>query len=311
MKSDSRVLITGASGLVGSAVVEHFRRLGFSHVISFDRSVCDLTDKAATERAFSRARPDHVFHAAGRVYGILGNMNNHGLSFYDNLLINTNVIEAARLAGVGKITVMGTGAVYPYPSPDKLLKESTIFLGRPHVSERGYADAKRAMLAMLEAYADSYGLKWAYVVSCNLFGPRDRFDEVNGHVVPSLIRKFHLAKTTKVPINVWGDGSARRDFMYVRDAARVIQMIMESLEGPVNIGSGRVLSIRDIVDMLGDITGLADLVRWDPGKPNGQEFRGYSLERIATLDFSCDYTIAEGLKETWEWYVEHCPALAT
>lgn len=302
MKRDAVIMVTGAGGLVGSTLQEHLASEGFTRVVPVLRKDCDLSDPRSTDQLFARTRPAHVFHAAGRVYGILGNMMNQGLSFYDNSMINTNVVEAARRHGVEKITVMGTGAVYPYPPPGVPLREHMIHFGIPHASERGYANAKRAMLAMLEAYEESYGLKWAYIVSCNLFGPRDRFDVNFGHVVPALIRKFHDARCNGGSVDVWGDGSAQRDFMYSRDAARAFQTIMESVDGAVNIGSGVVYSIREIVDMLGAITGLAERVRWDPTKPNGQEYREYDLSRMRLAGFQCRHSIAEGLRETWEWY---------
>src|SRR5262249_20698876 len=158
-------------------------------------------------------------HAAARVYGIVGSMKNQGRLFYDNVMMNTNVVEASRRAGARKITVMGTGAVYPYPSPGLPLNEHMIFLGRPHPAHAGYPNAKLAMLAMLEAYQDSYGLEWAYIVSANLFGPRDRFDSETGNVVTSLVKKFYDAKTSGGMVSVWGDGSAQRDFVYIKDAA--------------------------------------------------------------------------------------------
>ena len=195
-KSD-RILVTGAAGLMGSALVDHLRAEGYENVIPLARADCDLVDTAATFAEFERRRPDHVFHAAARVYGIRGSLKNQGPLFYDNCMMNTNVVEASRRAGVRKVTVMGTGAVYPFPSPGLPLKEDMIFLGRPHSAHAGYANAKLAMLAMLEAYQDSYGLKWAYIVSANLFGPRDRFDTETGNVVPSLIKKFHDAKTER------------------------------------------------------------------------------------------------------------------
>jgi GDP-L-fucose synthase len=145
-------------------------------------------------------------------------------------------------------------------------------------------------------------LEWAYVVSCNLFGPRDKFDIEFGHVVPSLIKKFYDAKQKGEKVVVWGDGSAQRDFMYVKDTARVGLAIMNSISGPSNIGSGTVYRIRDIVDMIADISGMADKIIWDAMKPNGQDYRAYDLSKIDSIGFKCDYTIRQGLEETWEWY---------
>lgn len=302
MEVSDKILITGARGLVGSALTEYLKQQGFKHVIELGRQDCDLTDTLACRKFFDEHKPDYVFHAAARVYGIMGNMKNKAASFYDNVMINTNVVDAAQKSGVKKITVMGTGAVYPYPSPGLPLKEEMIFMGEPHAAENSYAHAKRAMLAMLRAYEESHGLEWAYVVSCNLFGPRDKFDTEFGHVVPSLIKKFYDAKQSGDNVVVWGDGSAQRDFMYVKDTARVGLAIMQGVDGPANIGSGSVIRIRDIVEMIADITDMADQVVWDASKPNGQDYRAYDLSKIDAVGFKCKYTIRQGLEETWRWY---------
>ncbi len=207
-----------------------------------------------------------------------------------------------RRAGARKVTVMGTGAVYPFPSPGLPLKEDMIFLGRPHPAHAGYANAKRAMLAMLETYEESYGLKWAYIVSGNLFGPRDRFDVEFGNVVPSLIKKFYDAKRGGGTVTVWGDGSAQRDFVYVKDAARIALGVMSSIDGAVNMGSGQVNSIRDVVDTLSELTGMSGRIEWDHLKPNGQAYRAYDLSKIWRLGLKPVYSLRAGLEETWNWY---------
>jgi GDP-L-fucose synthase len=305
LNKTDRILVTGAAGLMGSALVEHLRAEGYENVIPLKRADCDLIDTSATFAAFERCPPDHVFHAAARVYGILGSLKHQGPLFYDNCMINANVVEASRRAGARKITAVGTGAVYPFPPPGLPLKEDMIFMGRPHPAQAGYANAKLAMLAMLEAYQESYGLEWAYIVSANLFGPRDRFDTETGNVVPSLIKKFHDAKTTGGVVTVWGDGSAQRDFVYIKDAARIALGVMNSVEGPVNMGSGQVYRIRDIVDALAEITDMSGRIEWDASKPNGQAYRGYDLSKIVSLGLEPAYSIREGLKETWDWYRAH------
>lgn len=303
MKLDDKILVTGGRGLVGSALVEHLQEEGFRNVLVLGREDCDLICTKSTLDYFEEHKPAYVFHAAARVYGIMGNMKNKALSFYDNVMINTNVVDAAQKVGVKKITVMGTGAVYPYPSPGLPLKEDMIFMGEPHAAENSYAHAKRAMLAMLRAYEESYGMDWAYVVSCNLFGPRDKFDTEFGHVVPSLIKKFFDAKRAGEKVVVWGNGSAQRDFMYVKDTARVGLAIMKNISGVANIGSGVVYSIRDIVEMIADIADMKGQIVWDETKPNGQDYRAYDLSKIASIGFECKYSIKQGLAETWDWYV--------
>lgn len=302
MNKTDKILVTGARGLVGSALVEHMKAEGYVNVIELGRQDCDLVDPVSTLRFFEKTRPDYVFHAAARVYGIMGNMKNKALSFYDNVMINTNVVDASHKVGVRKITVMGTGAVYPYPSPGLPLREDMIFLGVPHPAEDSYGHAKRAMLSMLAAYRESYGMEWAYVVSCNLFGARDKFDTEFGHVVPSLVKKFFDAKQRGERVVVWGDGSAQRDFMYVKDTARVALAIMGNVTGAANIGSGQVYRIRDIVDMLAEISGMTGQVVWDSEKPNGQDYRSYDLSKIDAIAFKCQYSIRDGLEETWNWY---------
>ncbi|MCX7217994.1 MAG: GDP-L-fucose synthase [Burkholderiales bacterium] len=302
MKKTDKILVTGARGLVGSALVEHMKAEGYTNVIELGRQECDLVDPVSTLSFFEKTRPDYVFHAAARVYGIMGNMKNKALSFYDNVMINTNVVDASQKVGVKKITVMGTGAIYPFPSPALPLREDMIFLGVPHPAEDSYGHAKRAMLAMLAAYHESYGMEWAYVVSCNLFGSRDKFDTEFGHVVPSLVKKFYDAKRQGEKVVVWGDGSAQRDFMYVKDAARVALAIMSNVTGAANIGSGKVYRIKDIVEMLAEISEMTDQVVWDSEKPNGQDYRSYDLTKIDSIGFECQFSIRDGLKETWDWY---------
>lgn len=305
MNPNDKILVTGANGLVGSAIVKTLKKQGYKNIVEAGRNDCDLVDSNSVNKFFEKIRPDYVFHNAARVYGIIGNMNHKALSFFDNCMINTNVIHASYLNGIKKITTMGTGAVYPYPSPSIPLNEDTIFMGRPHHAENSYAQAKRAMLAMLEAYEESYGLNWAYIVSCNLFGPRDKFDTVNGHVIPSLIKKFYLAKKNNEMVSVWGNGSAQRDFMYVSDTACVAIEIMKHLSGPINIGMGKVYAIKEIVDMIAHIAGMENRVVWDLSKPNGQDYRAYDLSKINSIGFKTNFTIYDGLKETWNWYCEN------
>lgn len=297
-----KILVTGAAGMVGSHVADLLHAQGRS-VIGVGRNECDLRNADMTHRMFQVLKPTHVFHSAACVYGIIGNMNNPGRSFLENIQINTNVIEAARAAGVKKITAMGTGCVYPYPALSLPLKEDDIFKGRPHESEAGYAHAKLAMLAQLEAYERSYDMDWAYIVSCNLFGPRDKFDPINGHVVPALIRKFYEAKRDDTPVTVWGDGSAQRDFIYIKDMARVAQLVMDNAHGTINMGTNHIWSIGEIIRVITEISGLPeDRVLWDKTKPNGAEYRGYDLSRLDALGFKPTYSIEAGLQETWEWY---------
>jgi GDP-L-fucose synthase len=302
LQHDSRIVITGGTGLVGSALTSLLRQQGYQHVVAAGSAMCDLLDWQEARQFFLEHRPDHVFHLAARVYGIMGNMRNKGSSYLDNVLINTHTVEAARLAGVRKIVAMGSGCVYPYPPPGVPLTEDMVWSGPPHPSEDSYAHSKRAMLAQLIAYQEQYDLPYAFVISGNLYGPRDKFDPEFGHVTPALVRKFHEARLSGGEVTVWGHGTARRDFTYADDCARALLCIMQSVQGPVNLGSGSVHAIREIVDGLAEITGLTDRVVWDTSKPDGQDHRAYDLSRLFATGFRPQVPLAEGLRRTYEWY---------
>jgi len=302
MKEADSILITGGSGLVGKNLSLYLSESGYISILSPTSEECDLADNRQVDAFFAKHKPSHVFHLAGRVRGLGGNINDQGVAYYDNIMINTNVVEACHRFGVKKIVAMGTVAMYPDPLPRNPLAEDSIWQGKPHHSEYGYAQAKRAMLAQLEAYGENYGLPWALVLSTNLYGPYDRFDTKTGHVIPSLIRKFHDAKTSGGTVQVWGDGSATRDFLYVKDTVRALHQIMQGVEGTINMATGQTHSIRQVVNMLSSLTGLADRVVWDSKMPGGQLFRAYDVSKLTKAGFTCQYDLLAGLKETYCWY---------
>lgn len=305
MKPNSCIVVTGANGLAGSAVIEHLRHT-HSCVVPMTRKDANLCDPDQTGRFFGRVGPEYVFHAAATVYGLGGNMKYQAKSILENTLINTNVIDASKLVGVKKFIAMGTNAVYPWP-PVLPYREETIFDGRPHDGEAGYGHAKRHMLAMLEAYKESYGMDYTYLVSGNLFGPRDTFNTETGHVLPSLIKKFYDAATNVEfdgAVNVWGDGSPTRDFLYSRDLARIVRMMLENdTTGAINIGSGDRRSIDYVCRRLCSISGLPyDHVHYDKTKPNGRPDCYADLSKLWALGFHRSLDFADALKETYDWY---------
>lgn len=308
MKRNETIIVTGANGLAGSAVVDHLRKNLFTCVIPLTRDSVDLRRHELVCEVFERAKPAYVFHAAATVYGIVGNMQNQGKSAFDNTMINTCVIDAAHRAGAKKIIAMGTNAIYPASAPIPY-REETIFNGRPHAAESAYGHAKRGMLAMLEAYRESYGLDYTYLVSGNLYGPNDSFNTVTGHVLPSLIAKFYDAAMNGGDVMIWGNGSPRRDFLYSYDLARIVQLFIEneghfgSTSGPINIGSGKVYTIREIAEMLSAISGVQrDRVLWNREMPNGRLDCTSDLSRLDALGFEPEHSIEAGLINTWSWY---------
>ncbi|MHC2089586.1 GDP-L-fucose synthase family protein [Methylobacterium sp. CM6244] len=304
MANTNRILVTGAGGLMGTALIDELSQNSGKTVIGVNSDDADLTDFEATCRLLKKTSPDIVYHLAARVAGIMGNMKAQGQAYFDNIRINTNVIEASRLAGVAKVVGMGSTAVYSdvVPLP---MREESVWFGAPHSSEAGYAHAKRAMLAQMEAYRDQYGMDFAFCISTNLFGPNDKFDEKNGHVLPSLISKFHRAVKEQKNITIWGTGTPERDFLYTKDAARAMRLIGENFSGAINMASGNAISILETANLLKRISGLEEALDWDRSKPDGQKLRSYDTSKLQSLGFSPKYDLESGLTETYNWYSEN------
>lgn len=298
-----RALVTGASGLMGRSLVEELQSRNMSVIGLTSRDV-DLTDFEATCRVFEQHQPTIVYHLAARVSGIMGNLRAQGQAYLDNIRINTNAIEAARLAGARKVIAMGSAAIYS-DMVHLPMQEEEVWIGPPHASEAGYAHAKRGMLAQLQAYRDQWGLDFAYCISTNLFGPNDKFDEQHGHVIPSLISKFHRAVQDGSAVTVWGTGTPRRDFLYVKDAAAAMYMIGESFSGPVNLASGNAVSILEAVELIREISGYQQPVIWDRTKPDGQKLRAYDVSKLKTLGFQPRFSLRDALAETYQWFDLH------
>ena len=300
----TNIIVTGATGVIGTALVSELKANSGQHVVALSSHHVDLTDFGATTALFQQYRPAIVYHLAARVFGIMGNVGTQGQAYLNNVRINTNTLEAARLAGAKKVVGMGSTAIYS----DQValpMREEDIWMGAPHGSEFGYAHAKRGMLAQLQAYEDEWGLDYAYCVSTNLFGPNDRFDEQRGHVLPSLISKFHRAARDGSTVTVWGSGKPERDFLYCKDAARAIRLVGEQFSGPINLASGASISIRDTVELLRDIVGHGIDVQWDRSKPDGQMLRAYDISKLRALGFDTAYSLKAALTETYRWYSEN------
>lgn len=299
---DARVLVTGGGGVLGTALLKVLEEVGAGACWAPGRADCDLIDTTATMKMFAAYAPSLVFHLAGRVSGVQGNITFAGRAFHDNAVININVIEAARLAGCKKVVAAGTTAIYS-DLVTLPMKEADLWLGAPHGSEAPYGHAKRAMLAQLEAYAQEYGLDYGYMICTNLYGPGDRFDEVYGHVVPSVISRFHHAVTHGLQkIVVWGDGTPTRDFLFAEDAARAFVRVAEAGSGAFNTASGQAATIRRLIETVGEVSGYSGAVEWDVSRPNGQSRRAYDITRISALGWAPKVALADGLRRTYGWF---------
>ena len=298
------ILITGASGVLGTALKAELDRQGreYTAISSEDVNLCDSESTFAAINAIS---PKIIFHGAARVHGLGGNSRYPAEMYFDNIRINTNVVEAARRAGCAKVVAISTVAIYS-SGAQRPISEASIWEGPPHQSEAAYGHAKRAMLGQLEAYHAQYGMDFAYPIMTNIYGPNDRFDPLYGHVVPSLVSKFHAAATDGSEVGVWGTGIAERDFIYADDAARALVLIGDRHSGPVNVATGAVVKIRDVVRALQNHSGV-QRVAWDASKPDGQLLRDYDVSALKGLGFQPEVSLEEGLRRTYQWYADAYP----
>lgn len=298
------ILMTGASGVLGRALLALLHEKG-EPVVTISSIQTDLRDRDRTLSLVREISPRLIYHLAAKVHGLGGNSAFPAEMFIDNMRINSNIVEAANASGCEKIVAVSTVAIYASSAP-KPVREDSIWDGRPHHSEEAYGHAKRAMLAQLEAFKAQYGLRFAYPILTNIYGPHDRFDSDHGHVIPSLVSKFFQSSRTGAPVSVWGTGVAERDFLYSEDAARALMLVAADHDGPINIASGKTVPIRTAVERLSAHSGVSD-IRWDTTKPDGQLERSYDVSKIHALGFEPATSLAEGLAKTYDWYAEVYP----
>ena len=299
-----RVLVTGGAGFLGSHVVERLRAEGIDPVVPRRRDY-DLTIAADAARLFDEVKPELVIHLAAEVGGIGANRANPGRYWYANLMMGAHVLEQSRLHGTRKLVLLGTICSYPKFAPIPF-REDDLWDGYPEETNAPYGVAKKALLVGAQGYREQYGTDAIYLLPVNLYGPRDNFDLETSHVIPALIRKMVDAQGDDAhEIVLWGDGSPTREFLYVDDCAEAVVLAARNYEGdqPVNLGTGDEISIRDLADLLAEITGYEGEIVWDTSKPNGQPRRKLDVSRAATLfGFRATTTLRDGLEKTITWY---------
>jgi GDP-L-fucose synthase len=303
-----RVVITGGAGFLGSFVVENLRARGYEHLSIVRRRDFDLTREAEAERLYRELRPDVVLHLAAEVGGIGANRENPGRFFFANLAMGMHLIEQARVHGLKKFVQVGTICAYPKFTPVPF-KEEDLWNGYPEETNAPYGVAKKALLVMLQSYRQQYGLNGVYLLPVNLYGPRDNFDLSSSHVIPALIRKCLEARDRNADhITAWGTGSASREFLYVEDCAEGIVSAMERYESaePVNLGSGREITVRALTELVARLCEFDGEIRWDPSKPDGQPRRCLDTSKAkAHFNFSAQTPLETGLAKTIAWYQSH------
>jgi GDP-L-fucose synthase len=303
---DKKVLLTGGSGFLGSHIVENLvnKRGVLRSQISIPSSKdCDLRVWSNCQEVVKNV--DIVIHLAARVGGIGFNQKYPGTLFYDNILMGVQIIEAARLQGVQKFVEVGTVCAYPKFTPIPF-KEDDLWNGYPEETNAPYGIAKKALLVMAQAYRQQYGMNIIYLLPVNLYGPGDNFDLESSHVIPAFIRKFTEAiRKNQTEVNVWGTGNASREFLYVEDAAEGIISATEKYDkpAPVNLGAGKEITIKELVTLVGKISGFQGQIIWDASKPDGQPRRCLDVSRAKKeFGFEAKTDLAVGLQSTIEWY---------
>ncbi|HXR12908.1 MAG TPA: GDP-L-fucose synthase [Gaiellaceae bacterium] len=301
-----RIVVTGGGGFLGSHLVERLRGRGEDPFVA-RRADYDLTRWDDAERLFRDARPELVFHLAAEVGGIGANRANPGRYWYANLMMGAHVLELSRLNGVGKVVTAGTVCAYPKLTPVPF-REDDLWNGYPEETNAPYGVAKKTLLVGAQAYRAQYGTDAIFLLPANLYGPRDNFDLETSHVIPALIRKM-VESTGEVVL--WGDGSPTREFLYVDDCAEALLLAADRYDGgePVNVGTSEEISIRELAELVAELTGFEGEIVWDASMPNGQPRRRLDVSRAKELfGFEAATNLRDGLARTIEWFRASVPA---
>ena len=304
MDSESRVYVAGNTGLVGSAIVRMLHRKGYTNILSTPSSYWDLRRQEDVGRFFQVNQPEYVYLAAAKVGGIGANRDYPAHFIYDNLMIQSNIINASRKFGVKKLIFLGSSCIYPKMC-EQPIKEEYLMTGPLEPTNDAYAIAKIAGIKMCQAYRKQYGFNAISLMPTNLYGPNDNFDRETSHVLPALIGKFSDAKKNgDVSVTCWGDGSAMREFLHVDDLAEACFTCMKYYDSPepINIGTGEDVTIKQLAETIAKTVGYDALINWDISKPNGTPRKVLNVDKIKTLGWEPKIGLEEGIKSTYEWY---------
>lgn len=326
MHKTSKIYVAGHRGLVGSAVMRVLEAKGYTNVVTRRSSELDLRRQEKVEEFFEAEIPEYVFLCAARVGGIMANSTYKGDFIYDNIMIASNVINAARLSGVKKLINLGSSCIYPKLAPQPL-KEEYLMTGPLEPTNEAYAVSKITAIKLCRYFNDQYGTNFISVMPSNLYGPNDNFDLQSSHVLPAFIRRFHEAAAAKKSGNkarasrerataeeaevvLWGDGSPKREFLYVDDLADALLFLMERKNAEeigefINIGTGEDVTIKELASRIAKITDYRGEVEWDTSKPNGTPRKLLDVSRMRDLGWIARTSLWEGLEKAYRWYIEN------
>ena len=304
MNKDSKIYVAGHRGLAGSAIVRALQTQGYNNLILKTSQELDLRCQAQVEAFFTQQQPEYVFLAAAKVGGIHANNTYRAEFLYDNLIIEANIIHSAYQSGVKKLLFLGSSCIYPKLCPQPM-QESHLLTGFLEPTNEPYAIAKIAGLKLCETYCHQYGANFISAMPTNLYGINDNFDLANSHVLPALIRKFHEAKETNVPfVEIWGTGSALREFLFVDDLADALIFLMQHYSNPqfVNVGTGDEVSIKELALTIKAVVGYDGELQFDPTKPDGTPRKLLDISKLTAIGWQPKTSLKAGLEKTYHWF---------
>ncbi len=310
MDKHSKIYVAGHRGLVGSAIVRHLQAKGYNNIVYQTSKELDLRNQTVVNQFFENEKPEYVFLAAAKVGGILANATYPAQFLYDNLMIQSNIIEAAWQNDVKKLLFLGSTCIYPKMAPQPL-KEEFLLTGELEPTNEPYALAKIAGIKMCNAYNKQYGTSFISVMPTNLYGPNDNFDLETSHVLPALMRKIHEAKINREDaVTVWGSGKPLREFLHVNDMADACVYLMENcipeqVGDFVNIGTGQELTIHQLAEILCEVIGFEGKIIFDSSKPDGTPRKLTDVTKLHQLGWQYHIELKEGVRDTYNWYLDN------
>src|SRR3990170_5078000 len=304
MNKNSRIYVAGHRGLVGSAIYRRLESEGYTNLVVKTSTELDLRRQADVEAFFEKERPVYIFLAAAKVGGIMANSTYPADFICDNLMIQTNIIHASYKYGVKKLLFLGSSCIYPKHAPQPM-KEEYLLTGELEPTNEPYAIAKIAGIKLCQSYNRQHGTNFISVMPTNLYGPNDNFDLESSHVLPALIRKFHEAKiNNQTEVVVWGTGAPKREFLHVDDLADACIFLMNNYDNSeiINIGTGEDISIKELAEMIKEITGFTGEINWDASKPNGTPRKLLDVSKLHNLGWKHQINLPDGILSVYEWY---------
>jgi len=305
MKKNSEILVLGHKGLVGSAIVNELKNQGYTNILTLSRLSADLTDFKETISAFKYHMPEYVILAAAKVGGIYANDIQSADFIRENLQISVNVIEACRQINVKKLVYLGSSCIYP-KFANQPINESEFMTGELEETNIGYATAKIAGIKMCQLYNKQYYCNYISIMPTNLYGENDNYDPVNSHVIPGMINKFHEAKINKEKsVTLWGDGTPKREFLYVKDMAIATIFLLKNYNSPeiVNVGTGEDIALSELAEIIKNVVGYTGDIIWNSNFKNGTPRKLLDVKKIHDLGWTHKTNLTEGIKTTYEWFL--------